>query len=443
MAFTPHPRRLLLALTFVLLFATACSSALPPVIRGPEAPEATQPAPAGPTQPAQPVVATAEVAATVEATGAVTETVTVEASPAVTETVAVEPTPAITAITGQVVYKQRIALADDAVVEVSLQDASRADAPAVTLGSQTIETKGAQVPIPFAVEYDLSQIDPAGLYTLRATIKEGGELTWTSTEIIPVITRGAATDQVDILVQPVNAAQGKAEMGTLEGTVTYAQRIALPDNAVVDVTLEDISRADAPATVIAQQTIETNGKQVPIEFALQYDPAVIDPAARYAVRARITVDGKLAWTSDTVNPVLTHGGAVNNVEIVVVPVTGAAQSGQQQGLATLQGTVTYLQRIALSPDAIIEVQLQDVSRADAAATVIASQTIETKGAQVPVPFALQYDPAAINPAARISLQARITEGGKLTWINTTMIPVLTNGAPTDNVEILVQPVGRS
>ena len=35
--------------------------------------------------------------------------------------------------------------------------------------------------------------------------------------------------------------------------------------------------------------------------------------------------------------------------------------------------MTYLQRIALSPDAVITVTLQDVSRADAPATVIGSQ----------------------------------------------------------------------
>jgi putative lipoprotein len=241
----------------------------------------------------------------------------------VTETVTAEPTPAITAITGSVVYRQRMALAPDAVVEVVLQDTSRADAPALTLGSQTLEARGAQVPIPFVVEYDLSQIDPAGLYTLRATIKEGGRLTWTSTEMIPVITRGAPTDQVDITVQPVNAGAANKQMGTLSGTVTYLRRIALPPNAVVEVTLEDISRADAPATVVAQQIIETNGRQAPIDFTLEYDPGAIDPAARYNVRVRITVDGKLAWISDTITPVLTRGGAVNNVEIILQPVSGS------------------------------------------------------------------------------------------------------------------------
>ena len=45
-------------------------------------------------------------------------------------------------------------------------------------------------------------------------------------------------------------------------------------------------------------------------------------------------------------------------------------AGPSAPLALLMGTVTYLQRIALPPTAVVEVQLQDVSLADAPATVI-------------------------------------------------------------------------
>jgi putative lipoprotein len=75
--------------------------------------------------------------------------------------------------------------------------------------------------------------------------------------------------------------------------------------------------------VIARQIIETNGKQVPIEFALQYDPTALDPKARYNLRARITVDGKLIWTSTQINSVLTDDAPVNNVEIMVQPVNAS------------------------------------------------------------------------------------------------------------------------
>ncbi len=109
-------------------------------------------------------------------------------------------------------------------------------------------------------------------------------------------------------------------MTAITGTVTYRQRIALPSNAVVEVKLQDVSRADAPAILVASQTIETQGKQVPIPYSLGYDPSAIDPRMTYAVSARITVDGKLRWISTTMNPVLTRGAPANNVEIVVEPV---------------------------------------------------------------------------------------------------------------------------
>jgi uncharacterized lipoprotein YbaY len=105
--------------------------------------------------------------------------------------------------------------------------------------------------------------------------------------------------------------------------------------------------------------------------------------------------------------------------------------------------VTYLQRVALSPNAVVEVTLQDVSRMDVAAVILASQTIQTQGQQVPIPYALDYDAGAIDPRMTYSVSARITENGRLTWISTTMHPVLTRGAPSNNVEIIVEPVRGS
>jgi membrane-bound inhibitor of C-type lysozyme len=72
--------------------------------------------------------------------------------------------------------------------------------------------------------------------------------------------------------------------------------------------------------VIASQTIETQGAQVPIPFELTYDPAKIDPRFTHAVSARITTDGKLTWISDTRYNVLTRDTPMTGVDIVVVPV---------------------------------------------------------------------------------------------------------------------------
>ena len=91
----------------------------------------------------------------------------------------------------------------------------------------------------------------------------------------------------------------------ISGTVSYRERNALPENAVVTVTLEDISLADAPSTVIATQEFTTDGKQVPFAFELSYDNNKIKANHRYNMRATIHVDGKLRFTTDTIKSVIT------------------------------------------------------------------------------------------------------------------------------------------
>jgi putative lipoprotein len=98
----------------------------------------------------------------------------------------------------------------------------------------------------------------------------------------------------------------------ISGTVTYRQRIALTPAAVLEVSLEDVSKADAPADVIASRRLENPG-QVPIRFELPYDASRILSTHRYQVRARITHKGTLRFTSTQAYPVLTggHGLTVN------------------------------------------------------------------------------------------------------------------------------------
>jgi putative lipoprotein len=85
-------------------------------------------------------------------------------------------------------------------------------------------------------------------------------------------------------------------MRVISGEVWYRERIALPPGAEVIVTLEDQSRADAPATVITDYTHIVDG-QGPYSFRLVYDPAAIDERMTYGLRARIEHDGKLMFSS--------------------------------------------------------------------------------------------------------------------------------------------------
>ena len=92
----------------------------------------------------------------------------------------------------------------------------------------------------------------------------------------------------------------------MAGTATYRERVALTPGAVFEATLEDVSKADAPAAVIGQVR-KLNPGQVPIAFEIAFDPRRIDAARKYVVRATISEDGRLRFTSDQAYPVLTHG----------------------------------------------------------------------------------------------------------------------------------------
>src|SRR5688500_11830147 len=97
---------------------------------------------------------------------------------------------------------------------------------------------------------------------------------------------------------------------SIQGTATYRERIALPPGAVFEVTLEDVSRADAAASIIATTRVAKPGNP-PIRFTLAYDPAKIVAANRYVIRARILLNDQLIFTTDTAQPVITRGSPTN------------------------------------------------------------------------------------------------------------------------------------
>ncbi len=123
------------------------------------------------------------------------------------------------------------------------------------------------------------------------------------------------------------------------GTITYRERIALPPGAVIQVKLLDVSRQDVAAVEIASQTITTTGEQVPIAFALIYDPAQIQEQSTYVVRAEIYLDEQLSFTTTQMYPVLTKGHG-NQVNLILNKVASSPQqlSGSKWLLEDLAGT---------------------------------------------------------------------------------------------------------
>jgi putative lipoprotein len=119
----------------------------------------------------------------------------------------------------------------------------------------------------------------------------------------------------------LGACGSKKEDAAVSGTVIYRERIALPDDAVVKVQLQDVSKMDVKAEVLGEQMMKTEGKQVPIDYSVPFEEEAIDERFTYAVSARIEDGaGKLLFISDTVIPVITGDNPTEDVEILVVSV---------------------------------------------------------------------------------------------------------------------------
>ncbi|RWB75245.1 MAG: hypothetical protein EOQ50_13100 [Mesorhizobium sp.] len=98
----------------------------------------------------------------------------------------------------------------------------------------------------------------------------------------------------------------------------------------------------------------------------------------------------------------------------VLAVPEVTKAGEQ----AIAGEVTYRERIALPSDAVLVVELADVSLADAPAIVIAKRRIAPTG-QVPIKFEIDFDPKAIQKGRTYALQARITVGEQLMFVTDT------------------------
>lgn len=127
--------------------------------------------------------------------------------------------------------------------------------------------------------------------------------------------------------------------------------------------------------------------------------------------------------------------------VIAAPLMAFGQTSSSGATSSkITGTITYRVRMALSPDASIDVRLEDVSIADAPAKVVAENMFASLGQQVPIPFKLPYDPQAIQPSHRYSLRVQIKLGEDLLFTTTRAYPVLTNGAPS-TVNVVVDPAG--
>lgn len=88
-------------------------------------------------------------------------------------------------IQGTVTYRDRSSLPRDAVMTVELREVYQQGRQPITVARETIAV-GRQVPIPFDLEYDPTQVDSRRHYVMHANISSGGRQLYTMRQDTPV-----------------------------------------------------------------------------------------------------------------------------------------------------------------------------------------------------------------------------------------------------------------
>lgn len=104
----------------------------------------------------------------------------------------------------------------------------------------------------------------------------------------------------------------------ITGVAFARERIYVPPGAVFDATLLDVSRLDGPPVALGRQRINPAGT-APFAMHIPYHSARVMPQGRYAVRAQLSVDGRLLFVTDMIHPVL-QDPAYRRVDVVLARV---------------------------------------------------------------------------------------------------------------------------
>lgn len=161
----------------------------------------------------------------------------------------------------------------------------------------------------------------------HALLHRGIQAGWRAVLLLVAVAGLAACGGSDSGAEPADTVK------TIDGKVIYRERMRLPPAAEVAVELQDISRADAPASTLATVMLPVSAGP-PYDFSIEYRPRDIDARHRYALRATITLEDRLLFTStDYIDPF-----ADGPIEILVRRVPAVEYSKHEQTALPLEGT---------------------------------------------------------------------------------------------------------
>ena len=214
--------------------------------------------------------------------------------------------PAFRPFEGEVFFLERIALPPTAKLHVSLV-ASVQGAPYLPLAAQMIPARNGTTPFEFRLP--VGPI-PDGPYRVQAWIVANGRVLMNGHAPQFFVNSLDEKPRIRLKMAGANRPQPKPmprppvtgimpQMALVKGTVSKLDRRALLPDAQIVVKIADVSRADAPETVISQQKFAIGGQQLPFNFQLPVRADLMKPGTRHAIRAQIFEAGKLSYTTDS------------------------------------------------------------------------------------------------------------------------------------------------
>ena len=122
-----------------------------------------------------------------------------------------------------------------------------------------------------------------------------------------------------IVTVSLAACGGSTNQAALTGVIAHTHRMTIPPDYTIIIRIEDTTKADSPGKKIAEEVIKGQGVELPIPFAIIYDPGKIDPDHNYNVHVDINDNnGALLYANDVSVPVITFGNPTRNIKVTVV-----------------------------------------------------------------------------------------------------------------------------
>ncbi len=115
---------------------------------------------------------------------------------------------------------------------------------------------------------------------------------------------------------------------SLNGSVFVNQRMAIPANAALTVTLSDASGGPGTTKVLAQRVQTLQGKQSPFSYVLPLQGVTINQGSQAFLSAAITLNGKVIFASEKLEPILATSSQKKDLTLVPVAQVALPKTAQ-------------------------------------------------------------------------------------------------------------------